>query len=250
MTHHIKQVPIEFYPKNYSYSAQDRFETCPYAYYRTDILKDVKSIMGPEAAWGNVVHKEYEDAIKEGRYINNEELSWLNRYLTPLYEFVNRVQGTIIAEGETTFTKSFELTEKFAKGDKPAWWRTISDVLIFFNGGADIIYADWKTGGRKPRQVAKYAKQLRYAALALFIRYPNCQRVHAGDIWIKDGGQVDTHLHTRADLPKLMEEFQADAADIAWAIQHNNFPKKTGGLCKGWCAVSDCPHWTPKPEKN
>ena len=244
----MKQVPIKFYPKNFSYSAVERYETCPFAYKRTDILRDIKNVPGPEAAWGNMVHQLYEDAIKEGRYVEGEH-SWLNRYLAPFYEFTNSRRGVIVAEGETVFTKQFKLTEKFAKGENAAWWRTYSDVLVFLNSGKIILYADWKTGAMKPRQINKYKKQLRYAALALFIRYPHCEAVYCADVWVKDGGKVTAETFHRSEMNALLEEMLTDAAEMAYSIQHDNFPKKPGGLCKGWCAVTDCPHWTPKPEK-
>lgn len=100
------------------------------------------------------------------------------------------------------------------------------------------------TGNRKARSVSKYQKQMRYAALALMVEYPEAQKVDTSLCWIKENGKMDGLSFTRADIPKLLDEFATDVNEIAYAIQNNSWPKKKSGLCRKWCSVKDCSNYT------
>lgn len=252
----MKSVPIEFYPKAVSFSANEVFDTCPYSYYRQKIVKDIPYAQGKEAAWGDICHKAIERAIKEKRLISAEtykdpetgkevtnDLSWLNQYFVPFVRFVlENCDYELEAEKEITFTKPpFQRTHATDWGR--AWWRTKSDVVMVSSHRCHIIYVDWKLGGRKARSVSKYQKQMRYAALALMIEYPEAQKVDTSLCWIKENGKMDGLSFTRADIHKLLDEFATDVNEIAYAIQNNSWPKKKSGLCKGYCSVQDCSNW-------
>lgn len=249
----MKSVPIEFYPKAVSFSANEVFGTCPYSYYRQKIVKDIPYVEGKEAAWGNVLHSAIERAIKEHRLIGAEtykdpetgkevtnDLSWLNQYFVPFVRFAEANGYKLEAEKEICFSKPpFQKSDWFK-----AWWRTKSDVVAVSPDKAHVVYSDWKTGNRKARSVSKYQKQMRYAALALMVEYPEAQKVDTSLCWIKENGKMDGLSFARADIPKLLDEFATDVNEIAYAIQNNSWPKKKSGLCRKWCSVKDCSNYT------
>lgn len=248
----MKPVPIEFYPKAVSFTAIGSFETCPYSYYREKIVKDIPYVQGKEAHWGDVLHTAIEHAIKEKRLIGAEtykdfetgkdvtsDLSWLNQYFVPFVKFAKSRGYTLEAEKELCFTKPpFQKSDWFK-----AWWRTKSDVVMVSADKAHSVYVDWKTGGRKARSISKYQKQMRYAALALMVEFPEAQKIDTSLCWIKENGKMDGLSFTRADLQKLLQEFADDVNEIAYAIQSNSWPKKKSGLCRGYCSVTDCTNW-------
>jgi hypothetical protein len=248
----MKSVPIEFYPKAVSFSANEVFFTCAYSYYRQKIVKDIPYVEGKEAAWGNVLHSAIERAIKEHRLIGAEtykdpetgkevtnDLSWLNQYFVPFVRFASENGAVLEAEKEICFSKPpFQKSDWFK-----AWWRTKSDVVIVAGDASWAIYVDYKTGNRKARSISKYQKQMRYAALALMVEYPEAQKVDTSLCWIKENGKMDGLSFTRTDIPKLLDEFATDVNEIAYAIQNNSWPKKKSGLCKGYCSVQDCSNW-------
>ena len=53
-------------PLAWSYSALNKFATCPHQYYETRVLKNFVDEPGEAALWGTYVHKCIEDAITDG----------------------------------------------------------------------------------------------------------------------------------------------------------------------------------------
>lgn len=211
-------------PAPWSPSSLDDFCTCPYAYYRKRIVKDVKEPPSEALTYGNEVHKHFENRLNDD---------------TPLPDFLEAhepyVQKVLDRPGVTMAEQSVGLTKTLRPcgfWDKEIWFRAKVDVRTVSDDRAWII--DWKTG--KPHQ--KF-KQLAAYALHTFVLYPNVDIIQAEYYWTQT---TDTtkKVWARKETKDLWQMFVPDLNQYALAFKEETWQKRPSGLCKKHCAVVDC----------
>lgn len=234
-----------------SYSSISAYETCPKQFYHLRIAKDVKQEESKEMAWGNLVHKKLEEAIKFGRSIpgNMEAFQWGLSLCQSL-----AVGRKINAEMDIAVTRDHVATG-FWDGD--AWVRGKLDVLIHDEAKTYAVSIDHKTGKTKPN-----SQQLLLSTLMCFDNYQTLERVKTAFFWLPEpdhAKRITQQLFIRHDSDTLQttdtkgkqimltmqeawEPFVDTIEQMEWSLQHDTWPAKPSGLCKAWCPVLSCPH--------
>ena len=106
------------------------------------------------------------------------------------------------------------------------------------NGLARIV--DYKTGKKK----AKW-EQLAMNAVHTFASHPEIERIDARFYWTVDQSE-DRKVWGRAEIPMLWDMVLGDLRQYAEAFKTETWQPRQSGLCKGWCPVTKCNHWSPK----
>lgn len=215
----------------WSFSALNQYHTCPYQYYRLKVKKDVKDTMGEAALWGNEVHKKLEERL-QGKPLPER----FKQYESMARPF-DRVDGKVFAERKLTLNENMEPTGFFAKD---AWCRGIIDVSVLKTHQRSAFVGDWKTGKRKPD-----SDQLKLFAGLIFAHHPEIDRATTAFIWLKEK-TTDREVFTRDQAPAIWDHFNRKLRPLEASFENDKWPKKTSGLCKGWCPVRDCPYWEPR----
>jgi hypothetical protein len=214
-------------PLPWSFSALNKFATCPNQFYETKVLKNFTDEPGEVAQWGIYVHKCIEDMLNDVSPMPDN----VQTYLPQVRAAINGNWG-VRAEARLAINNRFE---PCAWEDR--WCGSISDVLKIDGDTAWVI--DWKAGKVKP------STQLKLNALMVFYNYPEVQTVHTQFEWLQfKQRNVDTH--TRDQIPELWKSFEKDLTQYAHAFKTDTWQKRPSGLCNGWCPVDTCPNWRPK----
>ena len=152
-----------------------------------------------------------------------EHEKWCERILTG--------EGNILVEQKLAFRDDFAACGYFDKG---VWYRGVGDV-VKINGPVGLV-VDWKTG-----KIVEDSVQLMLMAQCVFSHYPEVQAVRAEYIWLKfdaNTKQIFRRAEMAAHWANVLPRVQAMKA----ANQSMTYPAKPGGLCRRWCAVTNCPH--------
>lgn len=218
----------------WSYSSIKTFDQCPKKYYHLKVAKDVKDTQGPEAAYGEKVHKAAEDFVKDGVPIPDEFA-----YMRPIVEPLAAKQGDKHAELKLGLRKTeqgFEACDFFAKD---VWYRGIVDLLIL--DGSKAWMVDYKTGKN-----AKYAdmKQLDLMAGALFVRFPELQVIKSGLAYVVSH-EFPKKTHKREHLHQYLSVFDNQLDRLEAALDNGVWNANSSGLCP-WCPVTSCENWRPR----
>jgi hypothetical protein len=216
-------------PLPWSFSALNKFTTCPNQYYETKVLKNFKDESGEAALWGTYVHKCIEDFVNEDKaFPENTEA-----YLDQVYGVIDDDCVDIQAEIKLALSNKFEPCDW-----NDAWVRGIIDLLKM---NTDTAWAvDWKLGKIKPD-----SKQLKLFALLILYHYPEVQTVHTSFEWLQFK-QRTQETYTRDQIPQLWKCFIPDLTQYTRAFKTDTWQKRPSGLCNGWCPVESCQHWRPK----
>lgn len=220
-------------PKAWSYSALNKFLTCPMQYYEVNITKRFADDTTEENLWGNRVHEEIDKLIRLGRYdMRGAEV------LTPaMQRHVAEVIKPYIHADRLMSEMKIGLDQKLNPCDwfsKKIWLRAIIDVLHTHSGIATVI--DWKTGKVRPD-----TKQMKLFALVVFWTRPDVHTVQTRLEWLKYGDRTVIDFH-RDDIPMLENSFIKDIGAFKKAFVQETFPPKPSGLCKKYCPVLSCEH--------
>lgn len=217
-----------------SHSSMNTFKTCPRQYEAKYITKDVVFTSGPEADWGNEVHTALENYVRDGTPLPSN----MKQY-TRFAEAMVRRSGEKVIEGAFAVDKDLQPTGFF---DDNVWWRSKIDVLIQRPDGETAEIHDWKTG-----KVKNDPAQLRLYACLVFYHYPHIEKINAGYVWLKEGSVSAPIPYYRKDLARYWQPIEEDYAVLAAAKELGVFKPKPSGLCNGWCPVTRCEFWKPKP---
>jgi hypothetical protein len=219
-----------------SHSSLATFDTCPHQYEARYVIKDVKFTQGPEAEWGDAVHKALESYVRDGVALPAN----MRQYGRFAEGMRRRSQGgTLYAERAFAITIDRQPTEFFAPD---VWLRSKIDVVLHFGHYAEVF--DWKTGKQKSDQT-----QLRLYAAMVFIAFPDVQTIKAGYVWLKDAVVSAPAVYQRSQLDELLATFEEKHERVVAAYELGVFPPKPSGLCNGWCDVRRCSYWRPKRER-
>ena len=214
-------------PLPWSFSALNKFATCPHQYYETRVLKNFVEEAGEAAVWGTYVHKCIEDTLNNVAAMPDNTIV----YAPQVWEAINGVKHAA-PEVKLAINTRFEPCDWADR-----WVGSISDVLKVVGDTAWVV--DWKLGKIKP------STQLKLNALMVFYNYPEVQTVHTSFEWLQFN-QRSVDVHTRDQIPQLWYSFEKDLKQYAQAFKTDTWQKRPSGLCGGWCPVTTCSNWRPK----
>ncbi len=217
-------------PKPWSFSALDGFVNCPKQYNETKNLKRFKDDKTPEILWGEYVHKCFEDRQRDG-VVLPVDLHQHEEYMTTL----QLMPGKRLIETKIALNRRMEPCGFF---DKDVWYRGVVDWGTVDGETAHMV--DFKTG--KPH--SKF-KQLKTFALHTFAAHPKVEQVISSFYWTKTQS-VTNQVYHRSQITELWVEFVPDLKQYVEAFKTNTWQARPSGLC-GWCPVTDCDHWRPRP---
>lgn len=213
-------------PIAWSHSALDSFATCPKRHYHVKVKKDFKETFGPEADYGKMVHKAFEDYL-----LKNKKLPMDLQHHAKILDKLKAAPGEKYGEQQLAITPEYDPTGWF---DNDVWSRAIIDYMLIHENKAKIF--DWKTG-----KIKDDFDQLKLFILFISIFRPEVDEFTAAYYWTK-GKQFTTFKATRADLPQLWNELLPKVRKFEIAHKTTDFPAKESGLCKRYCPVLTCPH--------
>jgi hypothetical protein len=157
-------------PKPWSHSALEQFKNCPRAYHAHRVDKSVPYVEGPEAAYGNMVHKAFEDRVRDGKPLP-ADLQLHETYLARLAS----LPGQIYVEREIAVNRKLQPCGYW---DEDVWYRAKIDYLNINDGRARIV--DYKTG--KPHQ--KLLQLFEYILFTMIV-FPEVETAYAEYYWTK-----------------------------------------------------------------
>lgn len=212
-------------PKPWSHSALEQFKNCPRAYHAHRVEKSIPYVEGPEAKYGNEVHKHFEDRLRHGVVLPSD-LKSHEAYLAKL----EALPGIGEAEQEIALN---------TRGQACGYW----DPDVWFRGKIDYIKVngdkarvwDWKTG--KPHQKSL---QLYEYILWTFIKHPEVQMVHAEYYWTRAPAQPHGITKSRERMNEIWSLLIPDLKQYVEAYKTDTWQPRQSGLCKRHCAVTSC----------
>jgi hypothetical protein len=220
-------------PRAWSYSALNKFLTCPYQYYEVSVTKRFKDDTNEENLWGNRVHEEIDKLMRLGRYDmrGSKELtpSMKQHVVDTLEPFTD--DGLLMSEMKIGLDRQLNTCDWFAKN---IWLRAIVDVLHVQGEVATVL--DWKTGKVRPD-----TKQMKLFALVVFWTRPDIEVVNTRLEWLKHSDRTE-YSYDRTDMPMLKASFVKDIGAFKNAFIQEKWPTKPSGLCKKYCPVLSCEH--------
>lgn len=209
-----------------TYTILKTYQNCPHQMFHRYIAKDLGPFVEtPEIAWGNQVHKAFEERVKGKKPLPVGMQKWEN-FAAPfdaMPRLHTELQLGITADGKTC--------DYWAKD---VWFRGKVDVAAMASIKAYIV--DWKTGGSRYED----RLELDVGALLLAAKFPDLRRMYGHYIWLKENraGEMYDLSDTSATLAKVrhfMGEIDLDR-------KRGDFEKRPSVLC-GWCPVKSCEYW-------
>jgi hypothetical protein len=221
-------------PLPWSHSTLDKFGTCEHQYAEIKVYGHAVDVPGEAATWGAWVHTQIEE-----HFLVDPPLTWHANMLP----YVPHIDSALAwaGDGDKYFEYEMAIDTKlqptaFAGDD--AWGRGIADVLVI--RGAEAWAIDWKTGKMKPD-----SKQLKRFALFIFYHFPEIVTVHTSFEWLQSRMETRADF-TLLDVQDLWRELIPELTLYKNAFKTETWRKKPSGLCRGWCPVESCEHWSPK----
>lgn len=213
----------------WSFSALMRYENCPKQYFHISVAKDFKDEDSEFSAEGKDIHSGLYNRICKG-----QKLPLNYRYLeSTAVKFVG-LPGDTSGELKFAATRRFGAVQYF---DPSVFVRVVVDLLNIRDTKALLV--DWKTGKPKPGFT-----QLELSAAVLACHLPEIETFKMAYVWLQNR-QVSIHTITRAELPRVWNDFLPRVAKIEAALKTTDFPAKPSGLCR-YCPVTSCVHWKPR----
>lgn len=217
----------------WSYTALSDFKSCPWSFHETRVTKRIKRVQGPEAKWGEYVHKQFElrQATKDP----------LPAELKEHEPFMVRLEAI---PGDKMYVEQKVALDKLARPcgffDPNVWWRGVIDWKKLAIADRRVALVDYKTG--KPKNDFD---QLMLSALHTFAVYPDVDIVDARYYWTQT--EADTRkVFGRTEIGAMWARFIPDLKQYVQAFKDDIWQKRQSGLCGGWCSVTDCEFWHSK----
>ncbi len=227
----------------WSYTSLQEFLTCPAQWAAKRYFKTIKDVESEAMRWGNIIHATAEHYLKS-KLDQPHKLNEINKDALPL---VQKYCDAILASGaEIHVEREFCFTEKFV----PCGWRDWDTVWVRGKGDVlakkneKLLIADWKSGKRKEDFL-----QLRlFAVLAALT--PGFEDVTEFDprfIFLKEPDPKKAVLRLpepikRSELKPVLAEILGHVRRMEEAWRTEVFIARRNGLCKNWCANTDCAH--------
>lgn len=197
------------------------------------ILKTYADSQGEEAAWGEQVHKHFEDFLADGVV-----LPLILQAHQPFLESLLALPGEGFVERAIGLDLKGQPCEFFAPD---VWYRGKIDYLKVCGPQALII--DHKTGKIKNRY-----EQLTLFALWTFAAFPEVQTIRAEYYWTQTKTKNGDTFH-RSQIAQLWAPFVPKLRQYAQSFIEDIWTPRQSGLCAGWCPVTDCEFWRPRRKR-
>jgi hypothetical protein len=193
---------------------------------------------------GSVVHKLAENYSKSRVSKLPSELATFKK------EFQDLRKYKMIEEQQWAFNSSWEPTSWF---DRTTWVRVIVDAhyersrsvfhVIDYKTGKAPSKPDAKTPSWNNEKFFQHQEQREIYAIAVFIMYPDCERVNAAHWYLDSGVEFNESFERGKDFERLKKKWEKtvkpmmnDRSFVArpsiQACKFCNFKKSNGGPCK------------------
>ena len=215
-------------PFSWSYTALVDFEGCPLRYAAARFYCSLPFQETEALIWGNRVHKAGEMFLKGIPHNDEEALAPVEKYCTAILRTGHKVE----AELEIALTRNLSPTSWFGK---EAWLRAKLDVVVTKREEKTVALFDWKTSGK----IKDDQDQLRVCAAALAVIRHDIQEFTGKYIWTKHQATTGIEPISKADIPKIWQEFLPRVRRMEEAWRTETFPARPSGLCP-YCGVVDC----------
>lgn len=220
-----------------SFTAIKSFEQCPQRFYQEKVLKKFPYVQSPQAKRGDIIHKEFENYIRDGVPLTlpdptNDEVGLAKPFESWVQSIAKR-DGNKHVEHKMAINWQGEKVGYFRGND--IWIRGQFDLLVEKDDKA--LMFDYKTGK------SKYADtgQLELMALLTFVHFPKIQLIHGALLFIEENKVIkDEYSRDKMDLYK--EKWLTRSIPIVQALTTRKFPMKQSGLC-AYCPCIDCPFY-------
>ncbi len=218
-------------PGAWSYSGIKTYETCPRKYEAEKVTKEVKFTDTEATIYGKEVHTACEEFIRDGKPLD-PRFGWMLHTL----ERLNHIEGEKLCELKMGIKRVDGRLEACDFFDKEVWFRGIADLVIV-NGEKGWVL-DYKTG-----RSSRYAdpRQLALMAAAMFLKFPQLQRVKAALLFVVAGDLVKVE-YTRDNALNIFAELNELLTQRSTSYETGVFNARPNGLCAKWCPVTSCPH--------
>ena len=210
-----------------SFTAIKAFEQCPQRFYQERVLKKFPYEQSEEAKRGDMIHKAFENFIKDGTPLPD--------YAEPFRDWVE-VFAEQDGDKHAEFKMAMDWQAKkvgYFRG-KNIWIRGQFDLLV--DQGDHAVMIDYKTGKSKFADTG----QLELMSILTFIHFPKINTITGALVFI-DEKKVIRDSYSRDKMPEYIERWTSRSIPIVRALTSRKFPMKQSGLC-GWCPVIDCPY--------
>lgn len=224
-----------------SFSSLNTYHTCPKQYQHLYVLKDVTSKQTEATLWGTRVHKEIEDYLRDGTPMTLDAALRALPYIAALDK---HGPSQRLIEHQWGIDAHL-LPTCFSAND--AVLRGVMDYAVLY-GEDKAVIADWKTGKRKDYDTTgpeRHRTQLGLFALAAFSHFPLVSHVRTMFVWLKDGAGAPTvaDYYREQDKDALWMHWRSEIGKVEASREADIFRYNPSGLCRGWCPVTDCPHF-------
>lgn len=220
-------------PFSWSFSALDKYETCPAQYAALKFYCTTQETDNEANIWGTRVHKALEERVRDGKSLG-EGMEAFEKWA----RVVEQAPGKRSYEQQIAVDRDLKPVEWFSR---QAWLRVVVDVLNLHETKATLL--DWKTG-----KVKHDPTQLALSSVVVSQIHPHVEEFNCRFVWLKHD-QATGAVYRREDLGLVWEGISArvERMEAAWATEE--FPCNPSGLCHGWCPVTECIHWRPRRER-
>ena len=201
----------------HSYSSVKAYQQCARQFHEVRILKKYKSLPTEATMYGELVHKAFEEYIRDGKPLP-ESFANYRTFVEPVTKF----DGTILVEQKMGIRRDFTPCGFF---DDDVWFRGIPDFLCVNDATGIARVGDWKTG--KSSRFADTA-QLELMAAMVMQHYPSIHKVRGALLFVAARDVIKAD-YTREQLPDILSKWAGYANQIEEATVWNPRPS---GLCK------------------
>lgn len=223
-------------PLPWSFSALNTFITCGEMYRRKYITKDTKDEDTEPKTWGLTVHKAFEDRMSLGEKDAPLPLTLMDH--EPYMKKIEAYGGIVMTEIQGALDRNLmPVSEWFSK---EIWFRVIVDLLSVIRDTSALV-VDYKTG----KQKIEHEKQTALFAIFAWHLFPNIDIVDTRLYYTQTMSEL-RKVYSRSQENALWELFVPDLKQYVQAFRTDTFQKRPSGLCRGWCPVKDCQHWSPR----
>lgn len=222
-------------PTSWSFSRYSDFKTCPLFFK----LKHMDKVLEPKSDAMQKGIDAHEDAEK---YIKGQ-LKKLPPVLMPMKAEFDEMKKMfkakkfpIIVEDNWAFKADWSETQW---NDWTGCWVRIKLDAAHYSDGHTMWVTDWKTGKPSEYKVAEYMEQMElYAVSALLMSAVEEVEVHVRLAFVETGDMIAPRLedgtelvYTRADLPRLLKEWEKRVRPM---MNAKNYPPRPNSSCR-WC---------------
>jgi Protein of unknown function (DUF2800). len=220
---------------SWSFSRYGDYKTCPLKFK----LKHIDKIAEPKS-----------DAMQKGIDAHNDAEAYVKGTLAKLPPVLSGLKDEFVAMRKMYKSKKFPMIVEdnwafTAEWEETQWndwvrcWVRIKLDAAHYVTADEMMVTDWKTGKPSEFKNAEYMEQLElYAVAALLMSARENVRVRvrlgfteAGEIVVPRDKNGDEITYTRADLPRLMKEWNKRVKPMMSAT---NFPPRANSTCR-WC---------------